>query len=62
MSNANKTMVYVSMGLTAVVGLLAILDLAIKIPFAGQTVMDIMFLIAVGMVGYMCWDTYQDIK
>ena len=60
MTNAPKKLVVGSMAAAGVVGLLAILDLALKIPFSGRMVMDITFLIGAGLVGYMCYESYKD--
>jgi hypothetical protein len=48
-----------------VVGLAAISDLAIGIPFAGrgQTMLfDIVMLVCAGIVGYLSWDAYKDLR
>ncbi len=60
MSNAPKKMVVGSMIAAGIVGLLAILDMAIKVPFSGSFVMDITFLIGAGIVGYMGYESYKE--
>lgn len=60
MTNAPKKLVIGSMAAAALVALVAILDLALKIPFAGRMVMDVTFLIGAGLVGYMCYESYKD--
>lgn len=57
-----KRMIMGSMGAAGFVVLLAIADLALKIPFGGYSMgMDIMFLLAAGIVLYMGYDTYRDL-
>jgi hypothetical protein len=62
MSKVTKRMIFGSMGAAGLVALVAILDLAIKIPFSGQMVMDIMFLVSSALVLYMAWDTYKEMS
>ena len=54
-------MVLGSMVVAGLVGLAAITDMAIGLPFSGQLVMDIMFLIGSGLVAYLAWDAYKDL-
>lgn len=60
MTNAPKKLVVGSMAAAALVAVVAILDLAIKIPFAGRMVMDITFILGAALVGYMCYESYKD--
>ncbi len=60
MTKASKQMIIGAMIASGLVALAAILDIAMGIPFAGQMVMDVMFLIGAGLVGYMAWDAYKD--
>lgn len=62
MTKASKNIIFGSMGVAGLVALLAILDMAMGIPFAGQMVMDIMFLVGASLVLYMGYDAYQDLK
>ena len=55
-----KKMLFGSMGVSIVVGILSIVDMAIDFPFGGQIVLDIMFLLSAGLVGYMGFDTYKE--
>ena len=56
-----KNMIYVSMGAAGLVALLAILDLTVKVPFAGYSLtMDICFLIAAAIILYIGWETYRE--
>jgi hypothetical protein len=56
-----KRMLFGSMGVAIVVGILSIVDIATGFPFGGQTVLDIMFLLSAGLVGYMGFDTYKEL-
>jgi len=56
-----KKMLFGSMGVSIVVGILAIVDVATGFPFGGQMVLDIMFLLSAGLVGYMGFDTYKEL-
>ncbi len=62
MTNTPKYMIFGSIGVAAIVALAAIMDIVTKSPFGGQTVMDIMFVLGAGILGFMCWDSYQDSK
>lgn len=59
-SNFSKNLVFGSFGAAAIVALLALMDLVMKVPFAGSMLMDILFLVSAGIVGYLCWDAYKD--
>ena len=61
MSNASKNMIVGSMIAAGLVALLAVVDFFLGFPFAKQRMMDIMFLIGAGLVGYMAYDAYQDL-
>jgi hypothetical protein len=48
-----------------VVATAAIGDLVVKIPFGGSEhtkLMDILFLVCCGIVGYLSWDAYKDLR
>ena len=51
-----------SMGVAGLMGLAAILDLALGFPFGGQMVLDIMFILAAGLVVYMGIDCMKDMR
>lgn len=57
-------MVIGSMVVAGVVALLAISDLATGVPFTGvhSKLMDILFLVAAAIVGYLSWDAYRDLR
>lgn len=59
-SNLPKNMVFFSFGAAGLVAVLAILDFATKFPFAGSTIMDVLFLLSSAIVGYLAWDAYKD--
>jgi len=62
MAGNSRGIVLGSLGVAGLMGVLAILDLALGIPFGGQMVMDIMFLLAAGLVAYMGVDCLKDIR
>lgn len=62
MAGNSRVVVLGSMGVAGLMGLLAILDLAMGFPFGGQMVMDVMFLLAAGLVAYMGVDCLKDIR
>lgn len=56
-----KKMIFASMGAAGLVALAAIADLVVKVPFGGYSmVMDILYVLAAGIVLYMGYDTYKD--
>ena len=64
-STTAKRMIYAAWGLAAVAAVLAVLDLALPQevkPFGGQTVMDVLFLLAAALVGYLGFDGFKDIR
>ncbi|MFG0335524.1 MAG: hypothetical protein ACF8TS_19360 [Maioricimonas sp. JB049] len=65
MSDAPKKMVVGSMVAAGVVALAAIADLALGIPFSGSEhtfLMDILFIVCAGIVGYLAYDAYKDLR
>jgi hypothetical protein len=65
MSDAPKKMVIGSMVVAGIVALAAISDLVIGIPFTGSEhsrLMDILFIVAAAIVGYLSWDAYRDLR
>ncbi len=64
MADSSKNMVIGSMAAAGVVAIAAICDLIIGVPFGGaQTkLMDIIFIICAGIVGYLAWSSYQELK
>lgn len=59
-ANLPKNMVFFSFGAAGLVAFLAILDMAIAIPFAKSMTMDILFLLSAAIVGYLAWDAFKD--
>ena len=62
MAGNSRVVVLGSMGVAGLMGLAAILDLALGFPFGGQMVLDIMFILAAGLVVYMGIDCMKDIR
>ncbi len=62
MTPGTKRMLIGSIAASAIVGILSIVDLVAGVPFAGQTVLDIMFLVSAGLIGYMGFDTYREMS
>jgi hypothetical protein len=62
MSSLSKNVIIGSMGASALVAFLAILDLALGFPFRRSMSMDVMFLLCAAGVIYMAYDAYQDLK
>lgn len=65
MSDAPKKMVIGSMIVAGIVALAAVADLLIGIPFTGTSdakLMDILFIVAAAIVGYLSWDAYRDLR
>lgn len=56
-----RNMLFGSMAVAGLVGILSIVDLAAGFPFAGQTVFDIMFLVSSALVGYMAFEAYREL-
>ncbi len=64
-----KTMILISIGVAALVGLLSLFDMILgflgrseSAPFAGQVTMDIMFLVATGLIAWMGFESLQEQK
>ena len=62
MANTAKNVVIGSMGVAGLVALASIIDLIVGFPFAGLWIMDIGLLLGAGLVIYMGWDTYQEMR
>jgi hypothetical protein len=61
MANASKSMIIGSMAASGLVAVACIFDFIFGVPFAGQTIFDVLFLIAAAIVLYMGWDAYKDL-
>ena len=64
-----KVVILVSIGVSALVGVVALLDMVMGLvgqsgmaPFSGQTTMDIMFVIAAVLIGFMGWESMKEQK
>jgi hypothetical protein len=58
-----KWMCWSGLGISGVVFLLFLLDLIVGIPFGGISIaVDILALLACGLVGYVSWDALQDLR
>ena len=62
-----KTAILASIGISALVGVVALLDMLLGLigqpgmaPFSGQTTMDIMFVVAAGLIGWMGLESLQE--
>ena len=69
MSDAPKKLVIGSMIAAGLVALMAICDLVFAFPFSGtdsgaqyMRTMDILFIIAAGIIGYLAYDSYKDLR
>lgn len=62
MTDAPKKMIMGSMAASGLVAVLALVDIIIGIPFRGSTMMDIMFLVSAGLVLFLCWDAWKDLR
>lgn len=52
-----------SMGVAGLLLLLFLLDLFTKFPFAGlSTAVDVVMVIACGIVLYLAWDAFKDLR
>ena len=61
-SNLSRNLIFGSFFVAAFVAILALLDVFLKVPFAGQTLMDILFILSAAVVGYLGWDAYKDLS
>ncbi len=50
------------MGVAGLMGLLAIVDIVMGIPFGEQMAFDIMFILAAGLIAYMGVDCLKDAR
>lgn len=59
---SRKRMILAGWVIAAVVAVVAITDLALAFPFHRQPIMDILFLVGAGIVGFMAFDAYKDVR
>ena len=65
MSDAPKKLVIGSMIAAGLVALMALCDLVFKFPFSGaefMRMMDVLFIVAAGIIGYLAYDAYKDLR
>ena len=62
MTDVSKKMVVGSMIASGAVVIAVGVDMAVGFPFNKSYVMDILFLLGAGLVGYMSYDAYQDLR
>ena len=62
MASQSRNIVFGSMGVAGLMGVAAILDLALSVPFGGQMVWDIMLLLAAALAIYMGIDCLKEIR
>ena len=58
-----KWLCWASMGVSGVLLLLFLLDLVVKTPFGGLSkIVDVLAVISCGVVLYLGWDAFQDLR
>jgi hypothetical protein len=58
-----KWLCWGALGVAGVMGLIFLLDLFLKFPLGGiSPTIDVIGILASGIVGYLGWDAYQDYK
>ena len=62
MENVAKKVVVGSMAVAGLVAIAAVVDMIVGMPFSGRITMDIMFVIGAGLVIYMGWDSYDEMR
>lgn len=60
MSGTSQNLVFASLGVVALIALACIADLVAGVPFGGQTMLDIVFLLAAGLTAYMAVDCIRN--
>ena len=62
MSPIAQNTIYASLVIAGLIALSCLADIITGAPFGGQTLFDILFLIAAGITGYMGVDCLKDAK
>ena len=58
-----KWLCWISMGVAGLLFLLFLLDILLKFPFSQVSMtVDILGLITCGLVAYLAWDAYRDLR
>lgn len=60
MSGIAQNIIFVSLGIAGLIGLACLVDLIMGVPFGGQTMYDILFLIAAGITAYLGVDCLKN--
>jgi len=61
-SGTAKKMIIGSWVVAGIVALLSLVDIVWSFPYHGQMVMDIMFILGAGLVGYLGYDAFNDLR
>ncbi|VAX38958.1 hypothetical protein MNBD_PLANCTO02-1471 [hydrothermal vent metagenome] len=61
-SSTSKKMIYGSWGVAGVVAIASLIDIFAGLPFGGQMMMDIFFMLGAGLIGYLGYDAYNDLR
>ncbi len=61
-SSTSKKMIYGSWGVAGLVGVASVIDIVARTPFGGQMIMDIFFILGAGLIGYLGYDAYKDLR
>ncbi|MFO1019697.1 MAG: hypothetical protein U0903_03250 [Planctomycetales bacterium] len=59
---SSKRLVLMAIVVAGFVVLLSILDLALKFPFNGAMMMDILFAISASITAYLGWEAFREIE
>lgn len=62
MSPLAQNVVYASLIIAGLIGVAAILDMIVGVPFGGQTVFDIMFILGAALTGFLGFDCIRDAR
>ncbi|HKB41088.1 MAG TPA: hypothetical protein VKD72_31965 [Gemmataceae bacterium] len=58
-----KWLCWISMGVAGLLFLLFLLDILLKFPFSQVSmIVDILGLVTSGVIGYLAWDAYRDLR
>jgi hypothetical protein len=58
-----KAMTIAGMAIAGLIGLVFTLDLALGIPFGrASKLTDVVFMISAGIVGFLAWSAFRDIR
>ena len=60
MSSLSRYLVITALVLTGIVAVGSLLDLALGIPYGRNILLDVMFLLGAGLIGYMGYETIKD--